>query len=165
MSPEPVRLIGLAALSRMVFQQQDLAPVWSALIEKATNDRADASAMLDLSTLAILTGDMTGGLNLQAQALQRQRIYRRTPTQPGGPRLLVIAAPGDLMANTPIDFLLAGSDIALITLYVSRGPSFAGRLAGSRSGLPGGRRVRREPPGPSGLGDASGGLAWTNLER
>ena len=111
--------IGLAALSRMVFQGQELAPVWGDLIDRATNDRADASATLDLSTLAILTGDMAGGLDLQCQALQRQRIYRRAAGRPGGPRLLVIAAPGDMMANTPIDFLLAGSDIELITLYVS----------------------------------------------
>jgi len=111
--------LGLAALSRMVFQQADLAPVWGGLIDKATKDLCDASAVLDLSTLAILTGDMAGGLDLQAQALQRQRIYRRAPAGPTSLRLLAIAAPGDLMANTPLDFLLAGSDIELITLYVS----------------------------------------------
>ena len=111
--------IGLAALSRMVFQQADLAAVWAGLVDVATQDLSDASAMLDLSTLAILTGNMAGGLDLQAQALQRQRIYRRAPPGPAGLRLLAIAAPGDLMANTPIDFLLAGSDIELITLFVS----------------------------------------------
>ena len=118
-TPNP-STIGLATLSRMVFQQQDLAPVWSSLIDKATHDLTDASAMLDLATLAILTGDMAGGLGLQAQALQRQRVYRRAaPGGAAGLRLLAIAAPGDLMANTPVDFLLAGSDIELITLYVS----------------------------------------------
>jgi len=111
--------IGLAALSRMVFQQADLAPVWGGLIDKATKDLTDASAILDLSTLAILTGDMAGGLDLQAQALQRQRVYRRATAEPAGLRLLAISAPGDLMANTPIDFLLAGSDIELISLYVT----------------------------------------------
>jgi hypothetical protein len=109
----------MAALSRMVFQQANLAPVWGGLIDKATKDLTDASAVLDLSTLAILTGDMAGGLDLQAQALQRQRVYRRAPAGPAALRLLAISAPGDLMANTPIDFLLAGSDIELITLYVS----------------------------------------------
>ena len=111
--------IGLAALSRMVFRQADLAPVWSGLIDQATKDLTDASAILDLATLAILTGDIAGGLDLQAQALQRQRVYRRAPEGPPGLRLLAISAPGDLMANTPIDFLLAGSDIELINLYVS----------------------------------------------
>ena len=111
--------IGLAALSRMVFQQVELAPVWSGLIDKATRDLTDASAVLDLATLAILTGDMAGGLGLQAQALQRQRLYRRAAVGAPRLRLLAIAAPGDLMANTPIDFMLAGSDIELLTLYVS----------------------------------------------
>ena len=117
-TPRP-STIGLAALSRMVFQQLDLAAIWNGLIDKATHDLTDASAMLDLATLAILTGDMAGGLGLQAQALQRQRIYRRAAPGAAGLRLLAIAAPGDLMANTPIDFLLAGSEIELITLYVS----------------------------------------------
>jgi hypothetical protein len=31
----------------------------------------------------------------------------------------VLAAPGDLMANTPIDFMLEGSGVALTTLYVT----------------------------------------------
>jgi hypothetical protein len=109
--------IGLAALSRMMFQQQDLAPVQGSLVAKAM--QGDASALLDLSTLVILSGDMAAGLDLQTQAIQRQQVFPRRPACPGGPRLLVIAAPGDLMANTPIDFLLADSDIELITLYVS----------------------------------------------
>ena len=109
--------MGLAALSRMMFQQQDLTAVQGSLVAKAMQD--DAGALLDLSTLVILSGDMATGLDLQAQAIQRQQVFRRDPARPGGPRLLVIAAPGDLMANTPIDFLLAGSDIQLITLYVS----------------------------------------------
>jgi hypothetical protein len=36
-------------------------------------------------------------------------------------KLLIISAPGDLMANTPIDFLLEGSNIELITLYTLAG--------------------------------------------
>ena len=116
MSSEP-STIGLAALSRMMFQQQDLAPVQASLVSKAMQD--DACALLDLATLVILSGDMATGLDLQAQAIARQQLFRRGAARAGGLRLLVIAAPGDLMANTPIDFLLAGSDIELITLYVS----------------------------------------------
>lgn len=115
--PNPSQ-IGLAALARQVFEGADLAPVWSGLIDQATRDRTDASAMLDLATLAILTGDRENGLGLQAQALERQRLYRRAAAKPGGPRLLAIAAPGDMMANTPLDFLLEGSDVELLTLYV-----------------------------------------------
>ena len=77
--------MGLAALARMVFERQDLAPLWARLIEQATGDLSDASAMLDLATLAILTGDRNGGLGLQEQALQRQQLFRRASPKAEAP--------------------------------------------------------------------------------
>jgi hypothetical protein len=73
---------------------------------------------MDLATMLLLSGDRDGGLGVQAQALEQSRVYRR----PGGDhlslRLLALVAPGDTMANTPLDFLLEGSGIDLLTLYV-----------------------------------------------
>ncbi len=109
--------IGLAALARMFFEQADVQPLWGRLVERATADPADAAALMDLATMLLLSGDRDGGLGVQAQALERGRLYRR----PGGdgPRLLALMAAGDTMANTPLDFLLEGSDIDFLTLYVS----------------------------------------------
>ena len=42
------------------------------------------------------------------------------PTKPAL-RLLALAAPGDVGNNTPLEFLLDGSDIALSTLYIVPG--------------------------------------------
>ncbi|MBV9512369.1 MAG: hypothetical protein JO303_19025 [Caulobacteraceae bacterium] len=112
--------IGLARLARLVFEGADLKPLWSRLMDRATQDATDASAAMDLATLAILAGDRDGGLNLQAQTLERQRLFRRAAARPGGLRLLVLSAPGDMMANTPLDFLLEGSDVELLTLYVTQ---------------------------------------------
>ena len=126
--PEPPSQMGLAALARTVFEGRDLAPVWAGLIQKATTDLTDASSMLDLATLAILTGDMAGGLGLQAQALQRQQLYRRAAASPNALKLLAIAAPGDMMANTPLDFLLEGADIELSTLYIVPGVGLPSEL-------------------------------------
>ena len=113
--------MGLAALARMVFEGRDLQPLWASLIEQATGSLTDASAMLDLATLAILTGDMTGGLGLQQQALQRQQLYRRAAAGQPSLTVLAIAAPGDMMANTPLDFLLEQANAELLTLYVAPG--------------------------------------------
>jgi len=109
--------LGLAALARMFFEQADVQPLWGQLVERATVDPTDAAALMDLATMLLLSGDRDGGLGVQAQALERGRLYRR----PGGegPRLLALMAAGDTMANTPLDFLLEGSDIDLLTLYVS----------------------------------------------
>ncbi|HYL81270.1 MAG TPA: hypothetical protein VEU07_10690, partial [Candidatus Acidoferrum sp.] len=59
----------------------------------------------------------------QAEALALQRVYPQP--MPGAEvprmRLLAFVAPGDLMANTPLEFLLEGSDVALDLLYVVPG--------------------------------------------
>jgi len=109
--------IGLAALARMFFEQADVQPLWGRLVERAAADPADAAALMDLATMLLLSGARDDGLGLQAQALEQGRLYRR----PGGdgPRLLALVTAGDTMANTPLDFLLEGSDIDLLTLYVS----------------------------------------------
>jgi hypothetical protein len=120
--PTPPAIIGLAKLARMVFDRVDLQPQWNALVERATADATDAAAILDLSTMLLVTGDREQGLALQAQALALQSCYRRPAATPmPGLRVLAIMTPGDMMANTPLDFLLAGSDIELISLYVAPG--------------------------------------------
>jgi hypothetical protein len=124
----PPAQIGLAALARMVFEGRDLQPVWASLIEQATSNLTDASAMLDLATLAILTGDRDGGLGLQQQALQRQQLYRRAAAGQPSLTVLAIAAPGDMMANTPLDFLLERANAELLTLYVAPGVGLPSEL-------------------------------------
>jgi hypothetical protein len=117
----PPTILGLAHLARLVFAQADLQPVWNGLAARAEADPEDAAALLDLATLLLLTGQRDNGLALQAQALAVQTAYHRPAPAGAGLTVLAIMTPGDMMANTPIDFLLAGSDIALISLYVAPG--------------------------------------------
>lgn len=110
--------IGMAALARMFFERVDVQPLWGQLVGRATADPTDAAALMDLATMLLLSGDRDGGLGVQAQALEQGRFYRRPGGEHPGLRLLALVAPGDTMANTPLDFLLEGSDIDLLTLYV-----------------------------------------------
>lgn len=114
------QLIGLAALMRKAYSGVDLAPVGEQLIERAKPDPGDANALMDLSTVLQLRGDRELALTIQMQALELQQIYS-PPTATGQAkiRLLAIMGPGDLMANTPLEFLLEGSDVALDILYVA----------------------------------------------
>src|SRR5580704_13415367 len=105
---EPPVTAGLAGYARAVFAGTDLQPMWDALMARATASPADAGAMLDLSTLLQLVGQRQQGLALQADALALERRYRRILGTGVGPRLLALVAPGDLMASTPVEFLLAG---------------------------------------------------------
>ena len=116
---EPAVTAGLAGLARLIFTGQDPQPTWNALMARATASPPDAGAMLDLSTLLQLTGQRAQGLALQADALARQRRFRRKVGTGTGPRLLALVAAGDLMASTPVDFLLAGWNGELDLLFLT----------------------------------------------
>ncbi|MFI4966578.1 MAG: hypothetical protein ACHP9T_14565, partial [Caulobacterales bacterium] len=114
----PAASLGLAFLGRLVFEGDRLAAVWEGLVAQLTADPSDAGAMLDLSTLVQMRGDREQGLALQAAALAQCRCYRTTHGTGRGLRVLAFMTPGDLMANTPLDFLLEGSEVELTTWYV-----------------------------------------------
>jgi hypothetical protein len=113
--------LGLSYLAQRVYDRDDLNPIWSKLVDRATVDPQDAGAFFDISIILQLTGQPENGLEIQRQALELSPIYRRVYGDGTGLRILVLAAPGDLMANTPVDFLLEGSNVELHTLYVGPG--------------------------------------------
>jgi hypothetical protein len=88
---------------------------------RATATPADVGAMLDLSTILQLVGQREEGLALQADALARQRRFRRVIGTGKGPHLLALLAAGDLMASTPVEFLLSGWNGVLDLLFVTAG--------------------------------------------
>ena len=115
-------LIGLATLMKMAFSGVDIAPLGQRLLERAISNPNDGDTLMDVSTILQLTGHHAIALAMQAQALEIQRVYH-LPAATGRDaiRLLALMGPGDLMANTPLEFLLEGSDVALDMLYVSPG--------------------------------------------
>lgn len=113
-------LIGLAKLMRMAYSGYDLAPLGTELIARAEIE-AGGHALMDLSTVLQLRGNRDLALSMQAQAIESRQIYS-PPTATGqvNIRLLAIMGPGDLMANTPLEFLLENSDVALDIVYVTQ---------------------------------------------
>ena len=113
-------LIGVAPLMRRAFLGEDLKPLCAALLARARENLTDANAYLDCSTVLQLTNNRDSALAVQAQAIEMQALYSLPARQAApGLRLLVIMGPGDLMANTPIEFLLEDSDVSLDMLYVT----------------------------------------------
>jgi hypothetical protein len=112
--------IGLARLSKMAFDGVDLAPLWDELSARALAAPPDPAALMDLSTIAQLKGRRDDRLALQAHALTLQRVYRQ-PAAAAGIRVLAFMAPGDFLANTPIEFMLQGTNVTLDMLYVVPG--------------------------------------------
>jgi glutathione synthase/RimK-type ligase-like ATP-grasp enzyme len=111
--------IGIARLTKMAFDGIDLAPLWQSLMEDVTQDPANTDALLDMSYIAQLSGDPETGATLQSHALVQNVVYRSRSVAKPALRLLAFSAPVDIGGNTPIDFLLDGSDVELITLYVA----------------------------------------------
>jgi len=120
-SAAPAEVIGLAVLGRMVFEGVDVVPVWDRLMARTRTAPEDAGAVMDLATLLLLSGQGEAGLRVQAQALETQKLFRRPAAAASALKLLAIVTPGDLMANTPLDFLLEDAKVELISLYVVPG--------------------------------------------
>jgi hypothetical protein len=114
--------MGVAQLTQMAFERKDMRRLWHELMDKATDDVAGSGMGMDLSVIAQLLGDQPTGLAIQNEMLALQRLYR-SPGATGRPglRLLALAAVMDIGGNTPLEFLLEGSDIELATFYVVPG--------------------------------------------
>jgi hypothetical protein len=116
------RPLGIAKLSKLAFDGVDLAPLHSQLLDKYIFEPDNAAALMDLSTIEQLFGNGADGVGRQSEALAMRQVFH-SPCDVAKPalRLLALAAPGDVGNNTPLEFLLDGSDIALSTLYIVPG--------------------------------------------
>lgn len=114
--------LGVARLTKLAFDGTDLNPLWAELVTRLKADATDLEAAIDLSIIAQLVGQQELGLQIQAEALAARRLYR-SPCPSAHPRLrlLALAAATDIGGNTPLEFLLEGSDIELTTLYIVPG--------------------------------------------
>lgn len=110
--------LGPARLGRKFENKQDLSALVDTLIGRISTDPIDPGAMLDLSFLTQFIGNRDEGLSLQAQAIALQRVFENVYGDGSDIRVLALLAPGDLTANTPLDFLLEHSNVTLITAYL-----------------------------------------------
>ena len=112
-------LIGLAKLMGLAFAGEDLSPLGAELIQRAETETG-GNALMDLATVLILRGNTELGLQMQAEAIRSQRVYALpTATHATALQVLAVMGPGDLMANSPIEFLLEHSNIQLNAVYIT----------------------------------------------
>ncbi len=79
-----------------------------------------AGWLMDLSWIYALNYAPEQSDQLQQQALQASQVFRVRGSR-NGPRLLALAAPGDLMVNTPLDFITGPASIALDLAFIQPG--------------------------------------------
>jgi len=111
-------LYGISTLLTMVYQNIDVMPIWNELMARFNDDLTDAHAIMDLSILLQATGQRDKGLEIQAMATDMQKVFTRVYGSGQGLKVAAFVTQGDFMANTPIDFLLEGSDFTLYYVYV-----------------------------------------------
>ena len=119
-APDSEPILGMATLVGLAYRQGDVAGVWNYLLERYAANPADAAALMDMSIILQTAGQRSKGLELQQKALQLTRCYHQRP-HGSGMNVLVFVSEGDFMANTPIEFLMEGSDATLSLYYVDAG--------------------------------------------
>jgi glutathione synthase/RimK-type ligase-like ATP-grasp enzyme len=112
--------IGLLPLMRLAYSGAELAPLGQKLIEKTEQNPNDANALMDLSMVLQLRGNKELALQFQKDAINLQPLYfPPLTTKMPKIRVLALMSLGDLMANSPIEFLLENSDVELIQFYIT----------------------------------------------
>jgi glutathione synthase/RimK-type ligase-like ATP-grasp enzyme len=113
-------VIGYGEIVHRAYARKDLGALTADLVARLGGPLRDAGALLDLSTVLHLQGgDLAAeGAVMQANALHLARSFKITHGTGQGPRILAFVTAGDFMANTPLDFLLRGSDAVLILHFV-----------------------------------------------
>ncbi|MGU3450138.1 ATP-grasp domain-containing protein [Methylobacterium sp. 391_Methyba4] len=118
----PSPMIGPARLIRAAFEASDMAALAQEILARSPDGVIDAGAAMDLATILLLMHRTDEALQLQTDILQGQRLFslRSNPDQ-ARVRVLILVTAGDLMANTPIDFLLNDDDFSLTYLFLCPG--------------------------------------------
>ncbi len=116
------QLLGMAHIMRLAFAGNNLSEITAELTSRIATNAFDSAALLDLSIVLQLNANPHLAMDLQSDAL-RQQQYFELKSNPKSPalKLLAIMGPGEVMANTPVDFLVENSDIALSFLYLGEG--------------------------------------------
>ena len=115
-APDGGRILGMSAIVSIAHGGGDMMPLWSQLQQRVAANPADAGAYVDLSMILQSLGRSDDALLVLTTALGLKRQYRVVHGDGSGLRILAFVRPGDFMANTPLDFLLAGSN-AVLWLY------------------------------------------------
>jgi hypothetical protein len=109
-------ILGTAALASQAFAGAPLA----ALLDAIRRASAHPSAMaFDQGLVMQMFSQSEPGLAMQAAALARSSVFRIRATEAGRLRILAFCAPGDLMTNTPLEFLATGAGVRLDLVFVN----------------------------------------------
>jgi len=108
-------IVGLPTILRM-------SPAELSTFIASTHAVADLSFVcMQMAFVLLALNQIDFAAEMQARALSLQRVYRLAGTGNPRIRLLVLLGPGNMLDNTPIEFLLENSDVQLDLLFILPG--------------------------------------------
>ncbi|MCX7226487.1 MAG: hypothetical protein NT071_12965 [Burkholderiales bacterium] len=117
---EAPRYLGLAPFLRASIAGQDLRSVTKQMLQRLAVDESNPQLLMNLSIAMQCLNQQALGIEFQSAALAMMQTYTLpAQVQPAQIRLLMLATHGSLQANTPLDCLLEGSDVALTVYFVN----------------------------------------------
>ena len=105
-------IVGLLNLSRLPAQ------ALPAFITQTHENPDLAHLCMQMFYVLLAMGQREFALEMQARALKLRRLYRLEGPEQPAIRLLALMAPGDLLDNTPLEFLIEHGDVQLDLLYL-----------------------------------------------
>ncbi len=112
----PPVILGTAALASQAFRGATLPNLLQSVRLASKNP---ASLAYDQGLALQLSFRREPGLALQATALAQSALFRVRATENARRRILAFCAPGDLMTNTPLEFLAEGAGARLDLIFIS----------------------------------------------
>ena len=116
----PPLVLGTADLTGFAYQGNGYDDLIERIGQSPTGD-AEAARLYDTAIACQLAFRRAEGLDLQDQALDRAQVFRVRGGADKPFRLLALLGPGDLMVNTPLDFITNEVAVRLDLLYVLPG--------------------------------------------
>ncbi len=114
----PPLVRGIADLTTFAYHGND----YDSVIERIGHAGDETARLFDTAIACQLDFRRAEGLNLQDEALDRAQVFRvRSQASARALRLLALVGPGELMVNTPLDFLTNDLDVRLDLLYALPG--------------------------------------------
>jgi len=115
------RILGMQKIVSLIYAGSDVTPLWNELAQRVGENAGDAAALFDMATILQTVGRADDARRMLRNAVALKRDFCVVHGNGQGPRLLAFVTPGDFMANTPLDFLLVGSNCRLWLYHVDAG--------------------------------------------
>jgi hypothetical protein len=111
--------LGLASIVGRIYSGASPDELMQEIVARLDRPAQAAGAWLDLSILRRSLGDFEKAEIFQSEALGTSRIFRQPSSAEKPLRLLAFKAAGNFMSNTPLEFMVEGGNVEVISVYLN----------------------------------------------